>query len=486
MTSETETVSYAARPRVVLKYLGQVGVVLAGLQAVPFLVAIAGRDYAVGLTELGIGIALLIVCVPLSRLPAPERTLPAEALAVVSLAFVFASLLLWPPLWVGGLHGIDALFEAVSAVTTTGLTTLRTVQTLPASLLFLRSWAQWYGGLGILVFVIALLANHPAMARRLVDTGPGNRLDTTTRSYARKVSVTYAALTLAAIALLWIAGAGPLPAVTHALSGISTGGFSTFDTSLAGFDDRLVWYAAALISFCGAVSLPLYAELKARRLRAFFGDEEFVGLVVMFLLVWLLLSISLYAGEASLAGAARDGAMLAVFAQTTTGYSTTNVAAMTPFAKLVLIAAMTIGGNMGSTAGGVKTLRLLLLLRFAQLTLRRLRAPSHALLDFRLAGRPYKDEELLRAMFYVLLFLGVCTVSWAAFLTAGYEPLDSLFEVVSAAGTVGLSTGITRVDLEAPLKIVLALDMLAGRLEIVALLVLLHPRLWLGRRLDSL
>lgn len=485
MSSQLDTLTYAARPRVVLKYLGQVGLVLAGLQTVPLAVSLGTGGYAVGLTELGIALALALLCTPLARLPAPERTLPGEALAVVALAFVFASGLLWLPLRVGGLHGVDALFEAVSAVTTTGLSTLPSVAGLPPGVLFLRSWAQWYGGLGIIVFVLALLTNQPGIARRLLDSETNARLDTTTRSYARKASLTYAALTAGGIALLLLGGASPLAAVTHALSAISTGGFSTFDASLAGFANPVLWFSVALISFCGAISLPLYTELRARRFKRFFGDEELIGLLAMTAIAWVLLTASLY-GTEKLADAGRDGALLAVFAQTTTGYSTMKIASLAPFAKLVLIVAMTVGGNMGSTAGGIKTMRALLLLRFARLTGQRLRAPAHAVIDFRLAGRRYEDRELLRALFYVLLFLVVCVLSWSAFLGAGYDPLDSLFEVVSAAGTVGLSTGITRAALAAPLKLVLALDMLAGRLEIVALLALLHPRLWFGRRLDTL
>lgn len=487
MGTKLDTLTYSARPRVVLKYLGQAGVVLAGLQTIPIGVALASGDYVVAITELAIALLLFVLCVPLRRLPNPEQTLPSEALAVVSLAFVFASVLLWPPLWVGGVPAIDAFFEAVSAVTTTGLTTLDSVAYLPTSLKFLRSWAQWYGGLGIVVFVIALLANHPIMARRLMDSDTAHPLDMTTHGYARKVAATYGALTLFAVLLLWVAGADPLQAVTHALSGISTGGFSTFDASLGGFESPFVWYGAALIGFLGAVSLPLYSELRPGRFRRFFTDEEFIGLAAFILIAWLLLAYSLYrSGAAPLLAASREGALLAIFAQTTTGFSTTDVGSLEPFGKLVLIVSMMIGGNMGSTAGGIKMLRVLLFLRLAQLTLRRVRAPAHAVVDFRLAKRRYEDQELLKALFYVLLFVGVCVVSWGVFLAAGYEPIDSLLEVVSAAGTVGLSTGITRVDLETPLKLLLVFDMLAGRLEIVALLILIHPRLWFGSRLESL
>jgi trk system potassium uptake protein TrkH len=486
LTGELDTLSYAARPRVIGKYLGQTGLVLAALQLPPMAVALGTGGYAVGLTELGVGAGLALACAPLVRLPAPERTLPGEALAVVSLTFILAALLLWLPFLAGGLRGVDALFEAVSAVTTTGLSTVTSVQDLPVSLVFLRSWAQWYGGLGIVVFAIALVMQQPAMMRRLIGTAQTGRPDTTARAYARRVSITYAVLTLGALGLLWAMGAGPLPGAVHALSGISTGGFSSFDAGLAGFDSPALWTAVAIIGLCGAVSLPLYSELWARNWRAFFGDAELLGLLGVLLLVWALLAASLYASGQSAPTAGGNAALLAVFAQSTTGYSTVDPALLSPFAKLVLIVSMTVGGSMGSTAGGIKVLRLLLFLRFAQTTIRRLRLPEHAMRQFRLANRRYEEPELLGALFYVLLFLVVVLVSWLAFVAAGHGTLDSLFEVTSAMGTVGLSTGLTQPGLDVPLKLVLVFDMLAGRLEILAVLVLAHPGLWLGRRVENL
>ena len=127
-------------------------------------------------------------------------------------------------------------------------------------------------------------------------------------------------------------------------------------------------------------------------------------------------------------------------------------------------------------------MRLLILLRLLQMMMNRLAMPPHAVADPCLAGHRLDTDDLLQAMQLILLFVGVVALSWLPFLLLGYDPLDALFEVVSASGTVGLSTGITRPQLEPVLKGVLCFDMLAGRLEIVALLVTLYPRNWIGRR----
>jgi trk system potassium uptake protein TrkH len=143
---------------------------------------------------------------------------------------------------------------------------------------------------------------------------------------------------------------------------------------------------------------------------------------------------------------------------------------------------MFVGGGSGSTAGGIKLLRLLIIFRLLQYYLRRAAMPPHAVAQPRLYGQALERTEIEQAMLIAALFAITTGLSWIAFVAFGYAPLDALFEVISAVGTVGLSAGITAPDLEWPLKIVLCLDMLLGRLEAVALLMILYPTTWIGRR----
>jgi trk system potassium uptake protein TrkH len=174
--------------------------------------------------------------------------------------------------------------------------------------------------------------------------------------------------------------------------------------------------------------------------------------------------------------------MMGVSAQTTTGFSTMSITGMDAASKVVMIVSMLLGGSVGSSAGGFKLLRLLILLRLLQLMIRRTGMPPHAVAEPYLAGRKLESDDVLRALQLIILFIGLVVASWLPFVVMGYDPLDALFEVVSASGTVGLSSGITRPGLEPLLKGVLCFDMLAGRLEIIALLVVLYPRNWFGRR----
>jgi trk system potassium uptake protein TrkH len=183
---------------------------------------------------------------------------------------------------------------------------------------------------------------------------------------------------------------------------------------------------------------------------------------------------------------AGDLVFTALSAQTGAGFSTMQVAALDPFSKVVLIVSMTIGGSVGSTTGGIKLLRLIVLISLIrQMILRTRLTPHAAVRGARIAGRDWSDAELVRIVVVTGLFLTVIVVSWLPFLWYGHDPLDALFEVVSATGTVGLSTGISGPRLPAVLKAVLCADMLLGRLEVFAILVLLAPRTWMGRRRRS-
>ena len=427
---------------------------------------------------------LLLAGATLARLPAPSRIQSNEALTITALAFVLSPLLMSWPLMAIGISFTDALFEAISGVTTTGLSVVGNIEQRSSVFLFARAWMQWYGGLGIVVLSVALLMGHHAAARRLVDpVAGGEALVATARTHARHGILVYLCLTLLGLAVVWPLVGNGFTALLHVLAAVSTGGFSSFDNSLAGVDATA---AAAImgVALLGAVSLPLYWRIFhsgwSAGLRTLYGDVELRALLICCLLAGGLLSW--LAWEHGAAAPWYQGMMMGLSAQSTTGFATLPVASMDPASKLVMIVSMLVGGSVGSTAGGFKLLRLLILLRMLQMMLRRSALPPHAVVEPYLAGQKLDADDLERALQLILLFIGIVVLSWMPFLVLGYDPLNALFEVASATGTVGLSSGISRPELEPVLKGVLCFDMLAGRLEIIALLVLIYPGNWIGRR----
>lgn len=486
MTEERiRSLSYAARPGAMRGPLGELLAVAGVLALVPLAVALGlGERHLLRPGSILAPLGLLALGLLLRGRRRPPAELQVNEAAVVGVTtFVVSPLAALPLFLEAGYAPVDALFEAVSGVTTTGLTTLATVADLPRAVLFARAWLQWIGGLGIVVLSAALLAGSGLAARRLEAlTGEREDLAASTRALARRALVTYGALTAAGIALVAATGTALFDALCLTLSAVSTGGFAPRDASLG----ALAWPGRGVVTaLCvlGAVPLPLYRHVRQGRPRVLLGDVEVralagAGLLVTgtLVLVWTLVAPP--GATPSLAHAP----LLALSAQTTAGFTTLDPAALDPASKLVLLLSMLVGGGVGSTAGGLKLLRLLVIFSVLRWVLQRTRLPRHAFAPLTLAGERLDAEDVQTALVVAAAFASAVALSWLPFLAAGLPPLDALFEVVSALGTVGLSTGVAGPDLAPGLKAVLCADMLLGRLEIVAVLVVLAPRTWIGRR----
>jgi trk system potassium uptake protein TrkH len=461
-----------ARPLVVCRFVGQLSLILSLLLAMPTLFALWSGDRRLGLALLLTALLpslLLGIC---ARLPPSDRPLQAnEALVVTALAFILAPALLTIPLASAGLPLLDAWLEAVSGITTTGLTLVSHPETTSPAFLLTRSWMQWIGGLGMVVLSLTLAVGRAADMRQLANAAsleedPAESV----RIHARRVLAVYLVLTAFGFALVLASGLPAFEAWTHTLSAISTGGFAAFPNNLAGLD-RPIEIALLTVAFLGALPLPLFYRAAVHGAWRFFGDLELRSLATAVTLTALLLwSLGRIAPV--------DAVLQAISAQTGTGFSTLDIGALEPQAKWILMLSMLTGAGVGSTAGGVKLLRVLILIRVLQLAILRLQVPRHAVITPTLGNRDLDSHQIEHALLLLLLFPLVILLSWLPFLAAGYAPLDSLLDIISATATVGLSAGITTPALEPGLKVLLTLDMLAGRVEIIALLVLVYPGTW--------
>lgn len=467
------------RPRVILYRLGQLFLPMAGLAGVPAAVALAHAEVELGIRLLAMAALLAALSLRLSRFEAPHDIRPNEAMAITALTFIIASLTMAWPMESDGLGVLDAWFEAVSGVTTTGLTMITAPESASPGLLFARAWMQWYGGLAIVVLALALVLEPGAAAKHLAETDSGlSDLAGSARTRARQAFAVYGGLTLAGLVLLLVAGLSPWDALLHGLTAVSTGGFSTHADSLAamGGGARAI---VGLVMLAGAISFALYVLAWRRDWRRVWRDPDLRGLLAMALVSALLVTLFMaWSGGRPWFEALVHGPLMALSAQTAAGFSSLEVAALDPASKLTLIFSMFVGGDGGSTAGGIKIMRLLVVLALIRYTMRRVTLPRHAVVSPMLGGHPLEAPRILAALAVVILHGLVIGLSWLAFLALGHEPFNALFEVTSAVGTVGLSTGITGPGLSPLLKLVLIADMLAGRLEVVALLVLLYPANW--------
>jgi len=476
------SLSYAIRPGTVIKHLGQMFIMVAMLTLVPLVVSIGFGEYHLTSRYLIIVLLLFLAGFFSSRIEHVGDLQINEALTITALTFVITPLLMSYPLMGSGLTFIDAWFEATSAVTTTGLSTLTDLEAMPKTFLFTRAWMQWYGGLGIIILWVALLMGHHQEIKRLVGTASDNIM-TTTRHYARRMLIIYSVLTLVGIVLLWLVLKDLFLAITYCLAAVSTGGFSPLNHSLVDIPAWTGRYVIILLGFFSALPLVLYYRMIRENRLAVWRDPEARLLVAMTLFISALLWWTIHTDlDLSWADALGHAVLLGISAQSTTGFTSLEISHLGSDAMVVLIIAMITGGGAGSTAGGIKLLRLIIMARLIQFMLQRSAMPSHAVSEPRIGDRQLVSDEIKHALLLVILFMMVVVVSWFIFLRFDYPPMATLFEVTSATGTVGLSSGITSSDLEPALKMTLGIDMLLGRLEIIALLILLYPPTWIGKR----
>lgn len=476
-------VSFAVRPKIVAQYLGAMCMLLALSGSAPLLFTLFTEDGAHALRQATVYGGLGLLGLLLGGRRTPVEVQRNEALVIVVLTFLAAAVVFALPMMDRGLTFATALFESVSGITTTGLTTIGDVQAQAPSVLFTAAWLQWIGGLGIMVLAFALLFGQGINAMRLTGVlSDQSSMLGGTRAHGRIVLAAYLSLTVLGIALLKLTGLDWFGSLTLGLAAVSTGGYSPYNASIGGLG-AASRTAVILLSVSGAFGMLLYYRLWRREWRAVYSDPELRALCIFALVVATGVTLMLWqTGRMNVGDALETGVMTALSAQSTTGFSVLAPASLDPTSKLLLIFSMLAGGGVGSTAGGIKLLRILIVLSLIRHMIMRSRLLEHAVTPRHFLGRSWSDEALLGVLLVVVLHLLVVGLSWIAFLPYGYDPLDALFEVVSACGTVGLSTGITSASLPVPLQLVLMADMLLGRLEVVAVLVFLAPRTWFGQR----
>lgn len=383
------------------------------------------------------------------------------------------------PIMAFGIPFIDAWFEAVSGITTTGLSTLQ-IDDKPAAFLFARGWMQWVGGMGVVILALALFVRPGGTATKLgFNKREMDDLVGGTHAHAKRVIPIYLILTALGISALLLAGATPLDAVVHCMSAVSTGGFSNYADSLASVGP-LQLVIINVLCMAGAISFYVYY-----RSLFFSGKGSVVGNQFYTLLIAVGVGTSLLWRLATLSDidiALADIITLVISSQTTAGFSTVVVSTLPAWFLLVLCVAMAVGGGLGSTSGGFKLDRTLILLKLGRLAIMRPAAPDQVYVSAN-AGRGGVDADAIEEVTALATwFLIVVFISWVIFVYCGFPPVDALFEVTSALATAGLSAGITDATLPPFLKFVLCCNMLFGRVELLAFLVLLSPRSWLGRR----
>jgi trk system potassium uptake protein len=398
---------------------------------------------------------------------------------------------------------LHAFFEAMSGYTTTGMSMAVHPPSIGHGLLFYRSQMQWIGGVGVIVLALAIIPRSRAVGGLDLFQSElgGMKLRPNIVGTARAIWKIYAALTAIIIIYLFCATIIAMPdypllhalflAVNHAMSGVSTGGFSPLDGSVGGFGSAVMEMIHLLPMIVGAIAFPLYYEfLKRREFSVFRRDPQVRLMMAIFAIVIPLLMLSLY-WSARVANPLTEAIFQVVSAVSGTGWQTAAIGEWSA-ASIFLLAfgTMLIGGAAGSTSGGFKLIRAYVLLRAIQWRLKKIFLPAEAILPFRVGTRnlpasgmqrEVADAAVLTFLYMVLLLVALAIVTHVA--PPDVPLANVIFDTISAQGAMGLSSGFAHPEMPVVAEVLFIIQMWVGRLEIFPALVLVRAMIaWLTGR----
>lgn len=414
---------------------------------------------------------------------------PKEGLAIVSLGWLLMSLLGALPLYLSESTPtyIDAVFETVSGFTTTGATVIANVEILPKGILFWRSFTHWIGGMGILVFTLALL---PALGIggfqifKAESPGPvAGKMAPRIKDTAKILYSTYFTITIIQVVLLKIGGMSIFESFVYTFGTVGTGGFAIKNASIGAYNSTYIHLVIGMFMLLSGINFSLYYSIFQGRIKDIFKDEELrLYLLIIFIGV-LAIGINLYMNIYDKIGLSfRDAFFQVSSIITTTGYSTANFDIWPSFSKAILLILMFIGGSAGSTAGGMKVIRILILFKLIKREILKIFHPR-AVIPIKLNGKVMPNETVAGINSFMSLYLVIFALSSILLTLEGVDLVSAFSSVAATLGNIGPGLGFvgptnTFNGYSQIAKVFLSGLMLLGRLELFTIIALLAPRNW--------
>jgi trk system potassium uptake protein len=412
-----------------------------------------------------------------------------DGFLIVAFFWILLTLLgAWPMILGFDLTPIEALFESASGITTTGATVLTGLDDMPRSLLFYRQLLQWLGGMGLIVLgvaVLPMLGIGGMQLYRAETPGPvkGEKLTPRLGATARALWLIYVGLTVLCALAYWFAGMSAFDAVAHSLSTLSTGGFSTHDDSLAFFQSEAIELVAVVFMLLAAINFGVhFVALNQRRPMNYWKDIESRSFLLMVLVVAVFVSFVLHleGDQNNFHDNFRDSMFEVVSVVTSTGFATVDFTHWPDFLPLSLIMISFVGGCGGSTAGGMKVMRLLLFVKQGVREVRQLLHP-HAQLPLRLGTRVVDSSMAKGVWGFFAMYMTTFAILTLVMIHAGLDETSAFAAVATSMNNLGPGLGEVAYNFQGVSdlgKVVAVIAMLLGRLEIFTLLVLLSPDFW--------
>ncbi len=421
--------------------------------------------------------------------PREQNLRAREGFLVVALSWVLLSAFGALPFVLSGLipDYIDAFFEAVSGFTTTGATVLGDFDGLPRGVMFWRSFTHWIGGMGVLVLTLALLPQMTGRSSHLVRAeSPGPSLSKIVPKMgdtAKILYMIYGVLTVIELAALIIAGMSPYDAAIHAMGTAGTGGFSNYGSSIGAFDSAAIDGIITFFMVLFGINFALFYRIMVGGWRDALRSEELHWYLALFAGSTLCVSLMILPEYGTFSNALRYGSFQVATIMSTTGYATADFNLWPQAVKALIVVLMFIGSCAGSTAGGIKAVRICLLSKLARREVRRTFQPRKVQV-VRFEGKGVEENRLTQvAVFFFVYVLLVLAGMFLVSMEGLYDLETNFTAALTCISNVGPGLGhvgpVENFAGYGPFaKVVLSLLMLAGRLELFPILVLFHPCAW--------
>ncbi|MDK2830007.1 MAG: trk/ktr system potassium uptake protein [Clostridium butyricum] len=475
--------------KAVLSILGNVVKYMVALLFVPLLIALyyGEGDAKSFLLTILIGAPIGLI---LSNIKAEKKAIYAkEGFLIVGFAWIIISAIGALPFVISGAipSFIDAFFETVSGFTTTGATILTAIEGLPKGILFWRSFTHWIGGMGFLIFMLALIPSLGSNSIHLLKAespGPSpGKIVPKIKETAKILYLIYFALTLIEGILLMCAGMNLYDAVIHAMGTAGTGGFSNMNASIAAFNSPAIEWIITIFMLIFGINFALYFQILKGNFKGFFKNEELRYYLLIIVSAFILITvniISLNGGDIILS--IRQSAFQVSSIVTSTGFATVDFNFWPTLSKLIIVMLMFVGAMAGSTGGGIKTVRIVIMLKAIKREINKIIHPKRVN-SVKIDGKTV-DEDIIHGVF---LFIGAyIIISLIAIFIISFDNFDVVTTVTSVITTMSnIGPGLEVVGPAgnfaafSPLsKLVLSFCMLAGRLEIYPMLIMFSPSIW--------
>lgn len=468
--------------------IGRILLVEAALLIFPAIGAIFYGDDTLLAFALTIAALSVTGLLAVKKKPKNQTIYAKDGYVIVALSWILMSLFGALPFFISGHipHFIDAFFETVSGFTTTGSTILRSVEALPKSLLFWRSFTHWIGGMGILVFVIAIMPKTESSSMHVMRAevpGPTvGKLVSKLRASARILYGIYCVMTAIEIIMLFAGGMPLFDSIVNSFATSGTGGFGILNNNIEGYNSLYAEMVIAVFMLLFGVNFNLYYLMIIKHGKQALKSEElrwYIGVVAASVLI---IATSLISTKHSVGDSFRHAFFQVSSIITTTGFSSTNFDTWPMIAKTVLVILMIIGACAGSTGGGIKVSRLVILVKSGLRDIKKALNPRSietVKMDKRTVEEPIVKSVSVFFATYMLILAGsmlLVSLDGRDFTTTSTAVIACVGNIGPGLGAVGPAGNFA--DFSVLSKIVLSFDMLAGRLELIPMLMLFSPYAW--------